>query len=241
MDRDQLESWLDEGLSLPQIGALLGRPPSTVGYWVERHGLVANGRDRYAPKGALTREQLRPLVDENLTLNEIAARLNRSVWTVRYWLAKLEILRDDVAYRKRKHRLIRAKSIGVRRMQKSCPHHGQMTFRLDSDGGWFCPSCRSEAVANRRRRVKEILVAEAGGQCLICGYDRYVGALQFHHLDPGTKSFNLAQNGVTRALEQARAEARKCVLLCANCHAEVEAGITGVPKSSPGRIRTAMT
>jgi hypothetical protein len=39
--------------------------------------------------------------------------------------------------------------------------------------------------------VKEILVAEAGGSCLICGYDRYAGALQFHHLDPATKSFGL--------------------------------------------------
>ncbi|HVP02814.1 MAG TPA: hypothetical protein VMT10_09610 [Solirubrobacteraceae bacterium] len=26
-----------------------------------------------------------------------------------------------------------------------------------------------------------------------------------------------------------RAEARKCVLLCANCHAEVEAGETALP------------
>jgi transposase len=28
------------------------------------------------------------------------------------------------------------------------------------------------------------------------------------------------------------AEARKCILLCANCHAEVEAGITAVPLNS---------
>jgi hypothetical protein len=30
------------------------------------------------------------------------------------------------------------------------------------------------------------------------------------------------------ALEAARAEAAKCVLLCANCHAEVEAGVATV-------------
>jgi hypothetical protein len=29
--------------------------------------------------------------------------------------------------------------------------------------------------------------------------------------------------------EKARAEAQKCVLLCANCHAEVEAGVLGLP------------
>jgi hypothetical protein len=58
MDRDQLKAWLGAGLSLPQIGALTNRDPSTVGYWVEKYGLVANGQAKYAPRGGLTREQL---------------------------------------------------------------------------------------------------------------------------------------------------------------------------------------
>jgi hypothetical protein len=72
-------------------------------------------------------------------------------------------------------------------------------------------------------------VAEAGGQCAICGYERHPAALQFHHGDPDTKAFGLSHKGVTVGLERARAEAGKCVLLCANCHAEVEAGVTCVP------------
>jgi hypothetical protein len=80
-------------------------------------------------------------------------------------------------------------------------------------------------VAQRRRRIKEILVREAGGCCLICGFAQYIGALQFHHLDPATKAFSLGREGVTRSLAKAREEARKCVLLCANCHAMVEAGL----------------
>ena len=77
----------------------------------------------------------------------------------------------------------------------------------------------------RRRRVKEILVAEAGGRCCLCGYDRYVGALQFHHIDPDSKGFGLAERGFARAIAKSRVEVAKCALLCANCHAEVEAGI----------------
>jgi IS30 family transposase len=53
MDRELLERYLKQGLSLPQIGALIGRDPSTVGYWVQKHGLVANGRAKYAPRGGL--------------------------------------------------------------------------------------------------------------------------------------------------------------------------------------------
>jgi hypothetical protein len=45
------------------------------------------------------------------------------------------------------------------------------------------------------------------------------------------KSFALSRDGVTRSLAAARAEARKCVLLCSNCHAEVEAGAAHLPSS----------
>ena len=106
----------------------------------------------------------------------------------------------------------------------TCARHGATRFRLDPRGTYRCKRCAQERVAERRRKVKRILVAEAGGRCQMCGYDRCVAALQFHHLDPRGKSFALSHQGATRGLEKAREEARKCVLLCANCHAEVEAG-----------------
>jgi 5-methylcytosine-specific restriction endonuclease McrA len=88
-------------------------------------------------------------------------------------------------------------------------------------------------VARRRRKLKTILVDEAGGRCCVCGYDRYVGALQFHHLDPKQKRLEISRNGVTLSLEALRAEAQKCVLVCSNCHAEIEGGITAVPLQLP--------
>lgn len=121
---------------------------------------------------------------------------------------------------------------------KDCPRHGRTRFHLRRDGSHRCGRCSSEAVSRRRRRVKQILVDEAGGRCAICGYSRYVGALEFHHRDPATKSFGLGCGGLTRSLDKARAEAAKCVLLCANCHAEVEAAIVALPDEAPdgGRL-----
>lgn len=84
-------------------------------------------------------------------------------------------------------------------------------------------------VSARRRKVKEILIAEAGGRCAICGYDRFAGALHFHHVDPAQKEFAVSRNGATLGIETLRAEAAKCVVLCGNCHAEVEAGIAAIP------------
>jgi hypothetical protein len=77
--------------------------------------------------------------------------------------------------------------------------------------------------------MKPHLVEEAGGRCCICGYDRYVGALEFHHLDPGQKRHDVSKYGVTLSLAAARDEASKCVLLCSNCHAEVERGVSTLP------------
>jgi 5-methylcytosine-specific restriction endonuclease McrA len=108
---------------------------------------------------------------------------------------------------------------------------------MDSRGYYRCLGCRAEAVTRRRRKVKAALVAEFGGRCAVCGYDRAPAALQFHHLDPTTKSFNLAYRGVARSLERARAEAAKCVLLCANCHAEVEHGTVSL--SSEAKVSVA--
>ena len=59
-----------------------------------------------------------------------------------------------------------------------------------------------------------------------------VGArLGLHHVDPSQTSFTI-RNGEMRSLERMRREAGKCVLLCANCHAQVEAGAADVPVRS---------
>ncbi len=95
--------------------------------------------------------------------------------------------------------------------------------------GARCKRCGSARVAERRRRVKAILAAEAGGACAICGYDKSVRALHFHHLDPERKEFGIAGGGMTRSIAAAREEMQKCVLLCSNCHMEVEEGVTELP------------
>jgi hypothetical protein len=98
-------------------------------------------------------------------------------------------------------------------------------------GYYRCRKCRSASVSRRRRRVKEILVQEAGCACRLCGYSSCVSALEFHHLVPAEKQFGLASGGLARSLSVIRIEAKKCVLLCGNCHAEVEAGITSLGRS----------
>ena len=76
----------------------------------------------------------------------------------------------------------------------------------------------SRVSATRRKNVG-ILKEEAGGCCSICGYNKNPAALEFHHPDPTVKEGGVI--GSTASLEKQRAEAQKCVLVCANCHREL--------------------
>lgn len=70
-----------------------------------------------------------------------------------------------------------------------------------------------------RQRLKEKLVEYKGGKCEICGYDKCVAALDFHHTDSSQKDFNIS-DGV-KSFEKAKKEVDKCILVCANCHREI--------------------
>ena len=70
-----------------------------------------------------------------------------------------------------------------------------------------------------RRKLQ--LIARAGGSCTRCGYRRNAAALTWHHLIPSKKSFTLdLRNLSNRSAADIQTELGKCILLCANCHAE---------------------
>ena len=70
---------------------------------------------------------------------------------------------------------------------------------------------------------KEALVKILGGHCSNCGYHKSISALSFHHKDPKTKSFDISNNGnLMGDWDVVLKEAKKCKLLCLNCHCEIE-------------------
>lgn len=81
-----------------------------------------------------------------------------------------------------------------------------------------CPSC----MANRHRwHLKAVMVEYKGGKCQLCNYNRNRRSLDFHHVDPSTKSMGFGANH-NRSWQSIREELDKCVCLCRNCHGEVE-------------------
>jgi 5-methylcytosine-specific restriction endonuclease McrA len=87
------------------------------------------------------------------------------------------------------------------------------------------------AVAKKRKKVKLISIQQKGGKCVICRYNRFSGAMDFHHV-VGPKEFSVGNIGYSRSWKNLKKELNKCVLLCANCHREVEGGFAAVPEDT---------
>lgn len=110
---------------------------------------------------------------------------------------------------------------GIRMTCESC---GRVFVYVSSKGhrvGKCNSCCQRERAKNFKKRAVELL----GGKCVICGYSKSMAAFVFHHVDPSTKLFGVGST-YNVSWKRFEAEARKCVLLCANCHRELHAGDT---------------
>jgi len=103
---------------------------------------------------------------------------------------------------------------------KECYKHGLTEHILTSEGRYKCKECRKQAVIEKRERNKRKLVDYKGGKCEICGYNKCIDALEFHHLNPEEKKIGLTKE-CTISFNEMKAEADKCILVCANCHREI--------------------
>jgi hypothetical protein len=78
----------------------------------------------------------------------------------------------------------------------------------------------SDAKLRWKKRRKEDAVELLGGKCEICGYNKCLDALDFHHVGDD-KDFNIAQALPRWKWSRIVAELKKCTLVCANCHREI--------------------
>jgi hypothetical protein len=98
--------------------------------------------------------------------------------------------------------------------------------------------CQNRATAEQRHALKRWMVELSGGCCRLCGYKGSTHALTFHHVDPSLKRFNFSGNH-NRSRELLESELAKCVLLCGNCHDELEAGVVDLPPGLVGIVQKA--
>ena len=94
---------------------------------------------------------------------------------------------------------------------------------------YSCKKCRAKYTKILRDNIKHKCVEYKGGKCFVCGYNKFQGSLDFHHIDPKEKDFSIGNMRGT-SFENLKQELDKCVLLCKNCHCEVHAGLIDLNK-----------
>lgn len=73
----------------------------------------------------------------------------------------------------------------------------------------------------RKRRLVELM----GGKCEICGYNKCLRNLCFHHIAEAEKTFDIASNLTTQTGANILNEVTQTVLLCCLCHGETHDGM----------------
>jgi|ERR1051326_636139 hypothetical protein len=77
---------------------------------------------------------------------------------------------------------------------------------------------RTKRFADKRRHFLQAVKKAAG--CAVCSRNEYAGGLDFHHIDPKTKNFELGCCG--KSWDAIVDELDKCEVLCRYCHGAVE-------------------
>jgi predicted HNH restriction endonuclease len=85
----------------------------------------------------------------------------------------------------------------------------------------YCKPCTNAEALLRQRKYKAKCIEYKGGKCEICNYNKFQGALEFHHRDPSQKGFQLSKAKSWTFNERVKNELDKCQILCSNCHKEL--------------------
>lgn len=162
----------------------------------------------------MQRASLVELVCRGYSTRRLAKELSTSQTNIRYWLGKYDLRTDESS---------KAPS------GRKCPCGETRSIMFYARMKAICIACHNKYTVARQQRNKAWAVAQSGGCCKLCGYDRCLAALDFHHLDPTTKDSGL-EAGIRRSWGKPRilAEISKCLLVCRNCHSEIHAGLVDV-------------
>lgn len=229
MNTSEYQILIDRGLTTVQMGKEINLSKSQVKRQLQKLGLHTQHWNPHTP---INKEQLEEKVNRGLSSYAIAKEFNRSQTAIRYWLEKYNL----------KTNCIRMNSVtitpeGKFKVCKQCGQNLELTssnFYIQLNGKFhaWCKKCNNTITLNRQRKLKLDAIAYKGGKCELCGYNKYVGAMDFHHIDPNKKYFTIS-NYHTYSWERIQNELDKCIILCRNCHAEVHWKMVGVSGNAP--------
>jgi transposase-like protein len=151
-----LEEQLAAGRSIESVAREVDRDPSTVSYWMKKHGLTSSHAERHAARGGIERDLFTAIVACGLPVRDMAEALDISATTVRYWLRQYGLTTGPA---QRRAKVAEAAAKGEQYVELICDRHGPTRHNRRADG-YRCARCESERVTAWRQRTKQRLVDE---------------------------------------------------------------------------------
>lgn len=168
----------------------------------------------------MDKEILEKYIEQGMSTNQIAREVNKSQCSVRHWLKKYGLKTKHKQFPKEKQE--QKSEYYCRLCDKTKPLNEFYVSKSKVHS--YCKKCNNAMTYNKQKERKIAAVNYKGGKCQICGYSRYVGALDFHHLDPNQKEYQISDLR-SYSLEVMKTELDKCICVCRNCHAEIHHGL----------------
>jgi len=172
----------------------------------------------------MKKEELEKFIEDGKSLNQISKETGKSLTTVRYWVKK-----HGLTFETKSFLYQGKKDYGDTKYCPKCKNECSISEfynrRGKIGGSVYCKSCTTTQVVDRTKKLKQEMVDYKGGCCEICGYKKYIGALDFHHKNPSEKDFTIAHIRQYKFDDLIKKELDKCMLVCSNCHREIHGNV----------------
>ncbi len=164
----------------------------------------------------MQKEYLEKCVSLNMSQRDIAKDSKMSQTTVKYWMKKYGLQSTKKQF-----------GFEFDPDKKFCPNCKLVLDRImfykrtNGNSTTNCKICLNIVTVNRQRKLKQQCLDYKGNKCNRCGYNKCVNAMEFHHMNPDEKDFNISRIKLLKFTDIVKQELDKCELLCSNCHREV--------------------
>jgi DNA-binding transcriptional MerR regulator len=170
----------------------------------------------------MNKQILLDFIKQNKSSRQIAEELQVSQTTIRYWLKKYNLKTK-----------IYTQIIDNKKVCTKCNINKEISeyyFKNKKHKNMHseCKLCFNSRITEQFRDLKTQCIEYKGSKCQICDYNKYQGALEFHHLDPNEKDFAISAATSRLLNETMKKELDKCILVCSNCHKEIHAKLVDI-------------
>lgn len=219
--KEILEALVNNGLSQRAISVVTKISRTKIQRKLKKYNIQTNRYVRYIP--TISKEDMENHINNNLSIRELSKLFSVGESKIKTMLKNYGLKTKNVKNKDN----IEITTTNLKVCAK-CKIKKKLSYFYVSKKGKihsWCRECNNKESYSKQTSIKSKAVNYKGNMCNLCSYNKYNGALEFHHLNTNNKDFNISDLR-TYSWEKLKNELDKCVLLCANCHREIHAGVT---------------